>query len=821
MVEGLVKKLKEPGNHTKDSAIRTAPQCSVSNREVRSCSPIRDAAASARPQTADNTRHGIRPPLSNKSAPETPEIEHVANATLKEIGIINLSKSFQVTKPQASLLQKGLTFVPTPDKTPIQSLREGSDKFIRNVKLKCCYFLQDRNRSVNTENRFRIPSVFQPPRGSYPPEVEELEITLKQQIRKLPCNIRNETPNLTKLESQAIKELKDNDNIIIKKADKGSAIVIMDRDDYVLEAERQLKVQRHYKEIAAPQYPDNCDIFNRILDKMHRLGLISTKERAFLCATPDARERIFYLLPKIHKEQTKWTVPHKIPPGRPIVSDVNSESYRIAQFIDYHLASYATGHPAFVKNTYDFLNKLDTITTNSQALLVSLDVDSLYTNIDNKLGIKAVSEAFSTDPKPIHPYIIQLLKLSLEGNDFQFNGKHYLQISGTAMGKKFAPHYADITMAYWERENLRKCDKQPTLYLRYLDDIFMIWEHTVADFEQAFQILNSAHPNITLKSNIQEQELEFLDVLVYKGRKFRESGRFDTKVYFKPTDSHALLHKKSYHPKHTFSGIVKSQLIRFARICNQVEDYNEATTTLFNALYKRGYAKRFLRQLRLSVAKTFFPGPGVVGMRPCGAAKCSICRWVHSETHLQLPNGEQLRLTAGGSCNTPAAVYALGCRKCPGLVYVGQSADLRRRLINHKSRIKTHPDTKIAMHFSKRHASEDVFVTILEIPSSRGSRLQAELLKLEAKWIKNLDTVSRGLNMEDSAPPTPDIPLILTHCPAGNMLTTHVKHWLENFNKVALPSKQKLDIIRAYGRNKNLSQHLVRASLEELDEAKS
>ena len=193
---------------------------------------------------------------------------------------------------------------------------------------------------------------------------------LKQELRKIPEKV-NIKENLTKEDRNAIKELKDKSAIVIKSADKGSAIVIMDRKDYVFEAERQLKINRHYREIDEPQFPRNCEIFNRILNEMKLKGLISSKEINFLRTTQDARERIFYLLPKIHKETNKWTVPDKIPPGRPIVSDVNSESYAISKFIDYHLAPYATSHPAYVKNTYDFLDKIQTIKTHPNALLIS------------------------------------------------------------------------------------------------------------------------------------------------------------------------------------------------------------------------------------------------------------------------------------------------------------------------------------------------------------------------------------------------------------------------------------------------------------------
>lgn len=78
-----------------------------------------------------------------------------------------------------------------------------------------------------------------------------------------------------------------------------------------------------------------------------------------------------------------------------------------------------------------------------------------------------------------------------------------------------------------------------------------------------------------------------------------------TRVYFKSTDTHALLHKSSYHPKHTFKGIVKSQLIRFHRICTLEQDVEKATRILFKALQTRGYARRFLRGIKSQVKRSF------------------------------------------------------------------------------------------------------------------------------------------------------------------------------------------------------------------------
>ena len=48
--------------------------------------------------------------------------------------------------------------------------------------------------------------------------------------------------NLTSKERQALYDLKNDKNIVIKSADKGSAVMVWDREDYIKEAEKQLGI---------------------------------------------------------------------------------------------------------------------------------------------------------------------------------------------------------------------------------------------------------------------------------------------------------------------------------------------------------------------------------------------------------------------------------------------------------------------------------------------------------------------------------------------------------------------------------------------------
>ena len=131
-----------------------------------------------------------------------------------------------------------------------------------------------------------------------------------------------------------------------------------------------------------------------------------------------------------------------------------------------------------------------------------------------------------------------------------------------------------------------------------MDDILIIWPHSKEEFLNFFDILNQQDDNIKLKATISDKSVDVLDVTIYKGTHFETSGYLDYKVFFKPTDTHQLLHRKSFHPHYTFKGIVKSQIIRFHRNSSNKPNFNEACSVLFSALKPRGYSTRFLRTIK-------------------------------------------------------------------------------------------------------------------------------------------------------------------------------------------------------------------------------
>lgn len=462
-------------------------------------------------------------------------------------------------------------------------------------RLKLMAYFSDRQKE-RERTPFVLPSSWEPEDAQLPVAILDLIDADRTSLATLqPFLERN---NIVRAEWEALQDLSNNRALILKSSDKGSCTVLMERSLYVAEAMRQLSDRDFYLPLEDPMFMETAEMLKTILTRMESLHILTKKQLAYFLDNDPPKPRQFYLLPKIHKDRQTW--PHEqMPSGRPIVSDCGSESYHLSSYIDSYLNPLSTRHPSYIKDTIHFLEKVRALRLGRDVFLFSMDVSSLYTNIVTEDGLEAVRQCFHKYPDPHRPdaYLLQLLEMGLTRNDFQFNGKCYLQVRGCAMGRRFAPSYANIYMWFWEEAALAGCSLRPLHYFRYLDDIFGVWPHSREDFDTWVNQLNEHHPTIKLTAVCHESEVNFLDVTVFKAEDFLTTGILHTTVFFKSTDTRALLHRDSFHPPHTFRGIIKSQLIRYDRICSREKDRDQAISSLFSILKKRGYTYTFLRNV--------------------------------------------------------------------------------------------------------------------------------------------------------------------------------------------------------------------------------
>ena len=135
--------------------------------------------------------------------------------------VINLS-NYKLTEDQIDLLKLGLKFCPTP-KSNITELKEDVKDFERKVRLKELFG----NKENKDDSLVKNKSKFQPTKGNkdidtFFQKIWNLEFKDNSQIRN----------NLSHKQKLALEELRNNENIIIKEADKGGAVIIMEKEYY-------------------------------------------------------------------------------------------------------------------------------------------------------------------------------------------------------------------------------------------------------------------------------------------------------------------------------------------------------------------------------------------------------------------------------------------------------------------------------------------------------------------------------------------------------------------------------------------------------------
>jgi hypothetical protein len=139
---------------------------------------------------------------------------------------------------------------------------------------------------------------------------------------------------------------------------------------------------------------------------MHARGHIDDKTMEYL--TPeDPKPGCFYLPPKIQKENN---------PGRPIVSANGHPTEKISEFIDFHLRPFIANLLSHIKDTTDYLKKMENLTIPENTTLVTMDVTFLYTNIPHDDGIAACRKIWEqrTVQEPPTEYLVEMITLVLK-----------------------------------------------------------------------------------------------------------------------------------------------------------------------------------------------------------------------------------------------------------------------------------------------------------------------------------------------------------------------------------------------------------------------
>ena len=227
-----------------------------------------------------------------------------------------------------------------------------------------------------------------------------------------------------------------------------------------------------FKKMSISLESTNQIIYSRIIplynqDLLHHLISIAAPQNLFktdisLLLNPQPRTPSLYLLPKIYKPG------NAAPSSPPMVPLVNTSLLIPTPTFNPLLNS------SYVQDTNHFLDMIRSLPTPSHltppwALLMSLP---LYT-IPHTHGLSVLEHFLNHCP----PHTLPSTQFILTHNSYSFNSRHFLQVKGTAIGTHMAPCYANLFMGSLEQDCFGSQLDKPSLWLRFIDDMCLLWPH--------------------------------------------------------------------------------------------------------------------------------------------------------------------------------------------------------------------------------------------------------------------------------------------------------------------------------------------------------
>lgn len=171
------------------------------------------------------------------------------------------------------------------------------------------------NLPITSTSSDQTSSVLKKKSDLYPPPSANqgiatfLKLTT-QEVKDMNANTKSD--NLTTKEKQALEQLSNNPDLVIKPSAKGGNIVLMSNDKYISMCIKILNNTDWYKPIKVETITRFNEEFYILVDRALNNNIITNQLWKFV-RTPFPVIPTFYSLPKIHKNRTD-------PPGRPIVS---------------------------------------------------------------------------------------------------------------------------------------------------------------------------------------------------------------------------------------------------------------------------------------------------------------------------------------------------------------------------------------------------------------------------------------------------------------------------------------------------------------------
>ena len=203
------------------------------------------------------------------------------------------------------------------------------------------------------------------------------------------------------------------------------------------------------------------------------------------------------------------------------------------------------------------------------------------------------------------PGLAQLIELILKGSYIQFNGLIFHQIQGMPMGTNMAVNIAqlylyltlDLSTTIGHAEGTHRLHH----YSRFIDDTFAIWNGSIEELHTFVDELNQLLPGIKFTYVINPDQIDFLDLTVFKTKIDNDKSQLSVKIHQKIHNKYLYLPSASNHTMSLKRGFIKGELIRAIRSCTFFKDFAIFRNHFRLRLQRRGYNNNWLDSIFSSV----------------------------------------------------------------------------------------------------------------------------------------------------------------------------------------------------------------------------
>ena len=421
--------------------------------------------------------------------------------------------------------------------------------FHRRVRLKD--FFADQPQDPDFNPRLYVPTGWNPPRQN--PELEDKLFPLRETLRR---NFSESKPRwkdtLTRQERTELKELKNNQTVRVLPTDKKLGSALLSTDWMKNETLSHLYDDLSYSKVTLEEW------------YVYRDNVIKRREQLMLT-------------------YCQFLVPN------------------VARFLHSYDHFVTPAKFSFIPKMIQLLEH--TALPNTNCFLVTAVVVSLYPNVEIKKALVALDFLLHEAQAPETPLLIQLARLVLENNylSTEFSSDIFHQKYGIPMGTPFAVTVANAFMYHHEKDIVAQYSNYLTLYRRFIDDIFAIWDGPKDVLLEFLDALNSKTDRIKLTYCISDSSISFLDLFLYRDI---SSSVLQFSTFQKPLNKYLYIPLESFHPSSNKKAFIKGELMRYARNSSSFKSFSETREKFWKRLRVRGYPFSFLlplfREIRYS-----------------------------------------------------------------------------------------------------------------------------------------------------------------------------------------------------------------------------